>query len=279
MQDMIYDLIKSNDLLEAKRHLITIDEALEQNTVNRSQFCKHLSQALIEWSFMPRVNIFDLDKDRRYHIYSAHASMAPYLASFGLSFGRVREVRQHIKSLIANIDETIIAASGICLTVEQEEKILTILTTKFPFLEIVTVNKPLTIMNINNSHRLYNSLCGTDEAVSGFVVYMFNMKDASFIPEYVFLHELGHALQSAITGSVLTVPDEFLEFHNSISGAQRIEQGNKDAPELFADTFAISVMRGTELSCFDPFHFSDALNGLFESFFAGMFIELAKWLA
>ena len=37
-------------------------------------------------------------------IYSAHASMAPYLASFGLSLGRVRKVRQHIKSLIANID-------------------------------------------------------------------------------------------------------------------------------------------------------------------------------
>ena len=100
---------------------------------------------------------------------------------------------------------------------------------------------------------------------------MYNMKNISFIPEYVFLHELGHALQAAMSGSVLTVPDEFIDFHNSLPGTPRIEHGNTDAPELFADAFAIAVMRGTELYRFDPFHFSDGLNGLLEAFFEELF--------
>ena len=271
MHDMIYKLIQSEDLLEVKRHLITIDDVLEQNAVNRPQFCKFLSQALMEWTLMPRVDIFDKERDPRYHIYSEHSSIPPYLASFGLSLGRVREVRQCVKALVSTIDETIIAPSGICLTVEDEKKVLAVLIAKFPYLEIVSAESPLTILNLGNTHRLYNSMCGSDENASAFVVYMFNMKDGSFIPEYVFLHELGHALQAAITGSVLTVPDEFITFHNLMPDTPRIEQGNADATELFADAFAISVMRGTELSCFDPFHFSDAFNGLFELFFKKLF--------
>ena len=105
---------------------------------------------------------------------------------------------------------------------------------------------------------------------------MFNMKDESVISEYVFLHELGHVLHSVITGSVLTVPDEFIKFHNSIPDALHIEHGNMDALELFADTFAISVMRGTELSCYDPFHFEDAPNGMLELFFTRVFDKWAE---
>ena len=271
MHETIYDLVESKNLLEAKCPLTIIDEYLAQNTVNRPQFCKQLSQAIVEWSIMSRPDIFNLEADSRYHIYSVLDSIPPYLAAFGLSLGRVREVRQRIKSLLSCIDETIVEPSGVFLPELQEEKILTILATKFPYLEIVTAKKPLTILNINNTHRIYNSQCGTNEAVTAFVIQMFNMKDASFVPEYVFLHELGHALHLAITGSVLIVPDEFIKFNNSIPGALHLEQGSIDAPELFADTFAIAVMRGTELSGFDPFHFDDTLNGMLEMFFTKMF--------
>lgn len=271
MYDLINDLMQTDDLLEVKRHLITIDEAIERNEVNRSQFCKLLSSTIIEWSVMPRSSIFQPEKDKRYHIYSAETSIAPYLASVGLMLGRVSEVRKHIKEIIADIDATIIEPTGICTTVEQEEMVLAVLLEKFSYLEVVSTRKPLSVLNINNTHRLFNSTCGVDESASAFVIHMYNMKNISFIPEYVFLHELGHALQAAMSGSVLTVPDEFIDFHNSLPGTPRIEHGNTDAPELFADAFAIAVMRGTELYRFDPFHFSDGLKGLFEAFFEELF--------
>ena len=67
------------------------------------------------------------------------------------------------------------------------------------------------------------------------------------------------------------VPDEFIQLHNSIPTALRLEQGNPDAPEVFADTFAVAAMRGTELERCDPFNFPEALNEAFEKFYTGLF--------
>jgi hypothetical protein len=47
--------------------------------------------------------------------------------------------------------------------------------------------------------------------------------------------------------------------------------GNPSAPEVFADTFAIAVMRGTELSRCDPFDFPESLKEVFEDFYKRLF--------
>lgn len=279
MQDMIYDLLASKDLLEAKCHLEVIDKVLTKQDINRSAFCRKLSQTLQEWLLLNTSwNLFE-DNKPKYYIYPAEDSLPYYFASSGLMLGRVREVRYSIKSLITYIDETIIRPTGYFLTVEQEGKILSTLTAKFPFWEVVSANRPLVILNFNNTNRIYNSLCGTDEGEKSSVILMYNMKDNSVIPEYVFLHELGHALQIALTGSADDVPNEFIEFHNSMPYTEKINQGDKDATELFADTFAISVMMNTELSCFDPFHFSDSLNAHFEAFYFKLFDKYRYWRA
>jgi hypothetical protein len=94
---------------------------------------------------------------------------------------------------------------------------------------------------------------------------MYNIKDDSIAPEYVFLHELGHVLQVAITGSDQLVPEEFINFNNSLPNVN-LKQGDCEAPDLFADTFAVAVMQGTCLHQFNPFPFSDQLNETFETF-------------
>jgi hypothetical protein len=274
---MIYDLLRSEDLLEAKHHLEMIDKFLDRQDVNRSAFCKKLAQSLNEWLFLlSNENIFE-DKKPEYYIYQTKVSLLYYLASNDLTLGRVREMRQNIKRLITYIDETSIPPSGRFLAVEKEEKILSVLFMKYPYLEIVSANRPLVVLNFNSTNRASNSFCGTDEGVKSSVILMYNMKDNSVIPEYVFLHELGHALQIALTGSADDVPNEFIEFHNSMPYTEKINQGDKDATELFADTFAISVMRNTELSCFDPFHFSDSLNAHFEAFYFNLFDKYRYW--
>ena len=279
MYDMIYDLLRSEDLLEAKHHLEMIDKFLDRQDVNRSAFCKKLAQSLNEWLFLlSNENIFE-DKKPEYYIYQTKVSLLYYLASNDLTLGRVREMRQNIKRLITYIDETSIPPSGRFLAVEKEEKILSVLFMKYPYLEIVSANRPLVVLNFNSTNRASNSFCGTDEGVKSSVILMYNMKDNSVIPEYVFLHELGHALQIALTGSADDVPNEFIEFHNSMPYTEKINQGGKDATELFADTFAISVMRNTKLSCFDPFHFSDPLNAHFEAFYFKLFDKYRYWRA
>ena len=271
MHEMIYSLLKSKDLLEAKYHLKIIDDALAKQSVNRSIFCKKLSQALKEWVFLGTSADIYGDEKRKYYIYPENRSMPYYLASFGLALGRVREVRQSIKNQISYIDEAIVPPSGCSLTVEAEEKILFTLTQKFPFWEIASANSPLVILNLNSTNKYYNSFCGTDVNSKSSVIYMYNLNDNTIAAEYVFLHELGHVLQIALSGSTQNVPNEFIQFHESLSNVTKLEQGSEEAIEAFADTFAISVMRGTELSDFDPFNFHDALNERFEAFYIDLF--------
>lgn len=255
MYDTIYDLVKSEDLLEANRLLKMIDNALTSQSITRSNFCRALSQAVIEWSAIGRYEDIFAGIRPEYHIYSASNAIPPYLASYGLALGKVRETRKNIRLLIADIDNTVIKPSGISMSLEDEEQVLSTLSNKFPFfLEIISANKTLNILNINNTHRLFNSMCGVSENAASFVVYMFNMKDCSIAPEYVFLHELGHVLQIALTGSDLLVPNEFIDFNNSLPKVN-LEQGTYDAVEAFADTFAIAVMHGTSLCGFNPFPF------------------------
>ena len=269
MYDTIYGLIEANDLLEANHLLKIIDNALANQSINRSAFCKALSKAIIEWSANSRFEDITTGTRPKYHIFPASNSVPHYLASFGLSLSSVQEMRKNIKHLIADIDETITGPSGICLSIKDEEKVLSTLSNKFPFWEIVSANKTLDILNINNTHRSFNSLCGASGDASSFIVYMFNMKDSSVIPEYVFLHELGHVLQISLTGSDKLVPTEFIEFNKLIKVI--LEQGTYESAEVFADTFAIAVMRGTDLCKFNPFPFPDELNKTFEEFYAKLF--------
>ena len=265
MYDLLYDLVKAKNLLEANLVLKKIDDGLSKNEVNRSTFCKKLSQAIIQWTMVEKIDLLNKTKPK-YHIYHSNKSIPPYLFSYGLTIGKVREMRKNIKDRIKDIDETIIEPSCVRLTVEDEEKILSVLSNKFPFLEIITASKTLDIININNTYRLYNSMCGISGDSASFVIYMYNMKDKAIAPEYVFLHELGHVLQFALTDSNLIVPDGFIEFNKSVL-KKDLGQGNNGTVEIFADMFAISVMHGTDLCKFNPFSTPNEFNEACVKFF------------
>ena len=279
MYNLINELIGSKDLLEVNFYLKKVDAFLSGQNVNRSDFCKHLAQSLADRTqsaiyvdlYQPDIAGFD-----NYYICSADECMTYYLAFNGLAIGKVREVRQHMKDIIAYIDGMIIAPTGNSITVEKEKKILSILEEKYPFWSIVPDDNPLYILNINNSNRLYNSNCGMSENYTQFAISMYNMKDTTTAPEYVFLHELGHVFQASITKSKMAVPDEFIQFHNSIPNSVRLEHGNPDAAEVFADTFAVAVMHETELSCYDPFNFPIWLNKDLEALYTDLSQKYAQ---
>jgi predicted metalloprotease len=97
------------------------------------------------------------------------------------------------------------------------------------------------------------------------------MKDNSLAPEYVFLHEMGHVLQVALTGSNQLVPEEFIKFNQSIDKNIELVQGSYEAVEVFADTFAIAIMHDTCISKFDPFDFPEMLKTSFSNFYSQLF--------
>jgi hypothetical protein len=276
MTDIVQKLVQSDDLLEANLHLKVINDTLNQRSVNHSAFCKHLSQTITEWSVRGKPDPVLETAHPHYNILKPFSTIPTYLASFGIVTGKVRETRANLKELITDIDTNIVMPSGNFLSKQEEEKVLTALSEKFPvYWQIVSARRKLDIINVNNSHRIYNSTCGTNKSSTAYLIFMFNMKDSTLLPEYVFLHELGHALQVASTGSYLHVPDDFLHFSNTLTN-DNLQQGDSLALELFADTFAIAVMRSSYLHNQIPFPFSDDLNKLFESYHTALICNHIK---
>ncbi|MHB1002092.1 MAG: hypothetical protein ACYC27_22865 [Armatimonadota bacterium] len=262
---LIWDLLDATDLITTGKALKDIDAFLSENATGRSAFCKKLSRILTD-RVLSLMSCFLFDSDR-YVIYPPAFSIPAYLMANGLASGKVCDTILHIRKLIDYIDASVVSPSGNCLTRERTERVLQVLMAKFPYFDVVS--KPLHILCIDNTDKHFNSQCGVSASGDECILLMFHMKDSAISPEYVFLHELGHALQIALTGSPEIVPEEFIRFHQSLNS--QLEQGNPDAPDVFADTFAMAVMRGTELSLHDPFELSDTLKGAIECFIAGLF--------
>jgi len=270
MYELIYDLLGAHDLFEVRNILIDIEDALAKQETNRTKFCKQLSAAIHEWIAIRRLDQFHDMKQPLYFIHPQSESIPNYLATRGLALGRDRDVRKNILDLLTYINDMIIEPTGNALSVEDEVSILSVLSEKFPYWEIVSKKGTVTILNINNSNREFNSVCGVDDNATSFVIYMYNMKDNDMAPGYVFLHELGHILQIALTNSCEIVPDEFIQFNKSLNVANELKQGEIGTTDVFADTFAIAVMHDTNLSKMNPFPFSNDLNELFSAFYKNL---------
>ncbi|MDR1206375.1 MAG: hypothetical protein LBL26_13010 [Peptococcaceae bacterium] len=269
MVTLLEKLFHAGDLLEVNVVLKEFYQLLLDNQPIRAKACRALADQILSSYFGHLSNL--LFENKRYISVSEPRSPLCYLASSGMQSGRIRQTMKGLRETIDYIDNFILPPSGACLTMDSTETVMAVLTNKFPYFDVIPTN-PLFILHLANSHKAFNSMSGFgdgEEAGRGIIV-MLHMKDMDIFPEYVFLHELGHILQVAITKSPNTVPPAFLRFHNEIGGVP-FSEGSPDAPDVFADTFAIAVMHGTELEKYNPFPFQEPLCRSFEAFYEALF--------
>ena len=102
-------------------------------------------------------------------------------------------------------------------------------------------------------HRTEDSFCRcmnmTDGSVAADIYILIPHKDHEATPQSMFLHELGHCVNIALTGDPENPPENFALVMKLI-GADKIEC---DVPEFFAHCFAMSLLIEPELLSVDPF--------------------------
>ncbi|MFW5891292.1 MAG: hypothetical protein ACOCUI_03650 [bacterium] len=100
--------------------------------------------------------------------------------------------------------------------------------------------KPLIILTIDfsnkNSHSMYHP-------TSNIILFNTIEKQKNFSPEYVLLHELGHALQLKATNNPSVVP---YFFENKIIPYMFPTAEFADFPEIFADCLSAILMKDTK---------------------------------
>ena len=123
----------------------------------------------------------------------------------------------------------------------------------YNFSQRILKDQHLFIFLFHARHRKEDSFCRctnmTDGSVAADIYMLIPHKDHEATPESMFLHELGHCVNVALTGDPEAPPEDFTLVMKLIS-ADKIEC---DVSEFFAHCFAMSLLIEPELLNADPF--------------------------
>ena len=139
------------------------------------------------------------------------------------------------------------------LTTDAATETMRIADRVYNFSQRILKDQHLLIFLLQARHRKEDSFCRcmnmTDGSVAADIYMMIPHKDYEATPHSMFLHELGHCVNIALTGDPATPPENFALVMKLI-GTDKIEC---DVPEFFAHCFAMSLLIEPELLSADPF--------------------------
>lgn len=167
-----------------------------------------------------------------------------------------RSNKKDLRQIAEQIEKDLLPAKGTQITPKTVHEILAFLEARYQFLQRVRKGDPLFIILPDCSHKNFNGLCRThlcQRNQTDCEIYLFHSPEYhKYSPEFVFLHELGHVLNLALTGTLEIVPNGFLEFVEILFPNMTLPH-QKPVSEIFADCFAMGVMSLSPMAQFDPF--------------------------
>ncbi|MCL6479888.1 MAG: hypothetical protein K6T65_16070 [Peptococcaceae bacterium] len=118
-------------------------------------------------------------------------------------------------------------------------------------LTVITTRRPLLVLCFHATDPDYNS--SYIPHLNAVLVTAPRANEEGNHPAYVFLHELGHAFQVALTKDPAAVPRSFLPVFHVTFGTDPEEVSASNWPDIFADIFSLALSYGTELAITNPF--------------------------
>ena len=103
------------------------------------------------------------------------------------------------------------------------------------------------------THKTEDSFCRcyqrADGRMQADIYLLVPHKDFSATPQSILLHEIGHMINLALTGTMEVQPDDF----QVVSALLHLNLDGVDCKEFFAHCFAMSLLIEPELNSADPF--------------------------
>ena len=139
------------------------------------------------------------------------------------------------------------------LTANVAKETMSIADQVYDFSQRILKGRHLFIFLFQARHKKEDSFCRcmnmTDDSMAADIYMLIPHKDHEATHHSIFLHELGHCVNIALTGDPKTPPEDFALVMKLI-GADKIEC---DVSEFFAHCFAMSLLIEAELLSADPF--------------------------
>lgn len=205
--------------------------------------------------------------EQPYRTYSGASANIAFLQSFLVQAMAgeeqlVQTGKERLQRFVDYLKENITPPRGALISSSDLDKTMNALEKKYGLIRRLSETATLQILRIPNSHKLFNSVCNAVKRTDGpnlfrYELYLFHVNgDHVGHPVYILLHEIGHALQVEITHDPAMIPQSFCTLSMKYF-SRPLEQG-PEAKELFADAFAMAMMKAFGWDAYDPFHYIDA---------------------
>ena len=167
-----------------------------------------------------------------------------------------RKAEENAAQLIALADDIIESyedCDDMFLTIEAALEAMKITERVYDFSQRVLKGRHLFIFFFAARHKKEDSFCRcmtmSDGSLAADIYMLIPHKDHEATPQSMFLHELGHCVNIALTGDPEVPPEDFALIMKLIE----VDKVECDIPEFFAHCFAMSLLIEPELLSVDPF--------------------------
>ena len=165
----------------------------------------------------------------------------------------VEENAAQLKALADDLIENYEECEKEFLTADAAIETMKMADRVYDFSKRILKGQHLLIFLFQTRHKKEDSFCRCMDMLDGSMVADIYMliphKDHEATPQNMFLHELGHCVNIALTGNPEVVPEDFALITSLIG----VNQDEYDVPEFFAHCFAMSLLIEPDLLNADPF--------------------------
>lgn len=194
-----------------------------------------------------------MDRHPGWSVVEGNAACMMYLYRNWAFAEKTEENAAQLKALADDLIENYEECGEEFLTAESAAEAMSIADRVYDFSHRVLKNQHLFIFLFQERHKKEDSFCRCTRMADGSVaadIYMLvPHTDHEATPQSMFLHELGHCINIALTGNPEVVPEDFVLVTSLIG----VNQDDCDVSEFFAHCFAMSLLIEPDLLNSDPF--------------------------
>lgn len=253
---------------------------LDSKNANKRIFINSLNEYLANIGGVHRINASfgnDTETVRKVYVHDYKKAPVIYASHRLISSNKIRDCKVRLLKLIEMFDDEFLEPKTVGLSKKQVNKVINFLQSKYGIFDIITCKTELEIFLFNNSHKQFNSFCevfsdaSQPETYCKQYILTFASRSEEHNPYQVLIHEIGHALQVALSHQVMMIPESFIEMNKELD--VHLENNTVVATDVFADVFSVVVMNKSYLAEHNDLirFFPSEVLDLFERYFTKLF--------
>lgn len=256
LYEKLNDTVYCKNLLQFGDKLTDFPESVLKEK-NRAKYVDLFYQRMMEYHLTDYIwDDFPEKTPERYHVVEGGSASGKYLAFAVPPQGKPVETLRRLNEFGQSIREDFSEHGGKQISRKHVDEILSYLEQKFEFSGKVFCDKKALICIIPYSHKEFNSECLiriTEGIEQHIFLYKTIDRDGSGVtPEFVFFHELGHALAVRYAKG-FEVPAEIAAVLNRCFPKLLTQASPDEIQDVIADILSIGMLFNSPYEKYDPF--------------------------